>query len=377
MKKILIATTIQNTAEAFLIPHIKMLEKNGYEVWIATNIHKEIPEELKENKWINISFSRNPFSKNSFKAIKEMRNLIKNNEFEMVHFHTPVASFLGRYAAMKEKQKNIIYTAHGFHFFKGAPLQNWLIYYSMEKLATNWTDKIITINEEDFQRAQKMSRKNTKVYKIDGVGLNLENYRNGDFKKIKEELKISENEFVISIIGELNKNKNQMQLLKAVSFLKNKGINNIRIVLVGIGNQENILKKEAEKNNLKVDFLGYRKDVKDIIAASDIICSMSYREGLPRNIMEGMAQGKPFIVTNIRGNQDIIKNNKNGFLVKVNDFKNTADKIENLIKNPELISKIAENNFIDVNKFSIEKIIKAMNEILNLNGEKNENIISN
>ena len=363
MKKILIVTTLQGTVEAFLIPHIKILEKNGYEVWIATNICKEISEELKKNKWINISFSRNPFSKNSFKAIKEMRELIKNNNFEMVHFHTPVAAFLGRYAAMKEKQKNVTYTAHGFHFFKGAPIQNWLIYYPMEKLAINWTNKIITINEEDFQRAKKMARKNIKVYKVDGVGLSLENYRNGNSKKIKDELKISENEFVISMIGELNKNKNQIQLLKAVSLLKNKGTNDIRIILLGSGSQEDILKEEAKKNRLKIDFLGFRKDVKDIIAASDIICSMSYREGLPRNIMEGMAQGKPFVVTDIRGNRDIIKNNQNGFLVEVNDFKDTANKIEKIIKNKELISKIAENNFIDVNKFSIEKILKDMEKI--------------
>ena len=363
MKRFLMVTTIQNTVEAFLIPHIKMLEKNGYEVWIATNIYKEIPEELKKNKWVDISFSRNPFSKNSFKAIKEMRDLIRKNDFEIVHFHTPVAAFLGRYAAMKEKQKNIIYTAHGFHFFKGAPLKNWLIYYPMEKLAINWTDKIITINEEDFQRAKKISRKNTKVYKVDGVGLDLENYRNGDAKKIKDELDISKDEYVVSMIGELNKNKNQIQLLKAVSILKQKRIDNIRILLVGVGNQEDILKKEAKKNNLKISFLGFRKDVKDIIAASDIICSMSYREGLPRNIMEGMAQGKPFIVTDIRGNRDIIKDNQNGYIVPINDYQKTAEKIEELMVNIEKKSKIVENNLFDVNKFSIEKIIKNMEKI--------------
>lgn len=363
MKKFLMVTTIQNTIEAFLIPHIKMLEKNGYEVWIATNIYKDIPEELKNNKWINISFSRNPFSKNSFKAMKEMRELIKNNDFEMVHFHTPVAAFLGRYAAMKEKQKNIIYTAHGFHFFKGASLINWCIYYPMEKIALNWTDKIITINEEDYQRAKAMVTSKTKIYKIDGVGLDLEKYRNGDAQKIRQELSIEDNEFVITMIGELNKNKNQIQLLKAVSSLKNKNFDNIRVILVGVGDQENYLKEESEKNKLKVDFLGFRKDVKDIIAASDIICSMSYREGLPRNIMEGMAQGKPFVVTNIRGNKDIIKENRNGFLVEVDNINETADRIQRFIAEKELVSKIAPNNFIDVNKYSIEKIIKDMEKI--------------
>lgn len=363
MKKFLMVTTIQNTVEAFLIPHIKMLEQNGYEVWIATNIYKEIPEDLKENKWINIPFSRNPFSKSSFKAIKEMRNLIKDNNFEIVHFHTPVAAFLGRYAAMKEKQKNVIYTAHGFHFFKGAPLKNWIIYYPMEKLATNWTDKIVTINEEDFETAKKMAGKNTKVYKVDGVGLNLENYRNGDKEKIKNELKIQDNEFVISMIGELNQNKNQIQLLKAVTLLKNTGIDNIRVIFVGVGNQEDVLKEEVKKNNLKVNFLGYRKDVKDIIATSDIICSMSYREGLPRNIMEGMAQGKPFIVTNIRGNRDIIKDSRNGFLVEVNNIEETAKKIKELINNDKLRVKIYKKNLKDIERFLLKKILNELKKI--------------
>ena len=363
MKTILIVTTVQSTIEAFLIPHIKMLEQKGYIVWLATNISKEIVNELKDNKWINISFSRNPFSKNSLKAIKNMRKLIKNNNFEFIHFHTPVAAFLGRYAAMKEKQKNTIYTAHGFHFFKGAPLKNWLIYYPMEKLAMNWTNKLITINEEDFQKAKKIAGKNTKVYKVDGVGLELKNYRNGNSKIIKEELKISKNEFVISMIGELNKNKNQIQLLKAVALLKAEGIKNIRIILVGEGNQEKILEEEAKKNNLKIDFLGFRKDIKEIISVSDIICSMSYREGLPRNIMEGMAQGKPFIVTDIRGNRDIIKEFRNGLLVSAGDYKMTAKKLKVLIENRNLRTKIEKNNLNDVNKFSIEKILYDMEKI--------------
>lgn len=363
MKKFLMVTTVQNTVEAFLIPHIKMLEKNGYEVWIATNIYKNIPQELENNKWINIPFSRNPFSKNSFKAIKEMRQLIKENNFEIIHFHTPIASFLGRYAAMKEKQKNVIYTAHGFHFYKGAPLINWLIYYPMEKLAMRWTDKLITINEEDYKRAISMKGQRTKIYKVNGVGLKIENYQDGNGQKIKKELNIVDDEFIITMIGELNKNKNQIQLLKAVNILNKEGISNIRILLVGLGNQENELKEFTKKGKIKVNFLGYRKDIKDIIAASDLLCSMSYREGLPRNIMEGMAQGKPFIATNIRGNKDLLKNNENGFLVEVNDFIRTAELIKEFLLNIELKEKLGMINKKYVNKFSTEKILKKMEKI--------------
>ena len=333
MKKFLMITTVQDTIEAFLVPHIKMLEEEGYEVIIATNIYKDIPEDLKKNRWINISFSRNPFSLSSFKAIKEMRKVIRAEKFEMAHFHTPVAAFLGRYAAMREKQKNIIYTAHGFHFFEGAPIQNWFIYYPMEVIAARWTDKLLTINEEDYKNSLNFKlRENGKCYKVNGVGVDISSYANGDGEKIKKELLIRDPEKTIVMIGELNKNKNHIQLLKAVELLKLKG-RNIRVIFVGIGDKEEILRKESKETGVKVSFLGYRKDIKDIVATADLMCSMSYREGLPRNIMEGMCAGKPFIVTDIRGNRDIIEDKKNGIVVSVDEVQETAIAIENLLYN--------------------------------------------
>ncbi|MGL5582804.1 MAG: glycosyltransferase family 4 protein, partial [Cetobacterium sp.] len=345
MKKFLIVTTIQDTVEAFLIPHIKMLEAEGYKVSIATNIYKEIKEELKDNEWINISFSRNPFSFNSFKAVKEMRAFIRSGKFEMVHFHTPVAAFLGRYAAMREKQKNIIYTAHGFHFYEGASRINWCIYYPMELLAARWTDKLITINEEDYKRASAFKlRRDGKVYKVSGVGVDSTHYSSGDAEKIKKELLIRDPEKTVLMIGELNKNKNQAQLIKALELLRLKG-RNIKAIFVGIGEQEGILKKMAKDLGVKVAFLGYRKDIKDIIDAGDIVVSMSYREGLPRNIMEAMSAGKPLVVTDIRGNRDIVFHEENGLLVALNDIDATASALESLLYNPKLYKKISENNY--------------------------------
>lgn len=363
MKKFLMITTIQDTIEAFLIPHIKMLESEGYEVSIATNIYKDIPKELKKNKWINIPFSRNPFSLNSFKAIKEMRKVIKSGNFEMVHFHTPVAAFLGRYAAMKENQKNIIYTAHGFHFFSGAPIQNWCIYYPMEVIAARWTDKLLTINEEDYRNSLKFKlRENGKCYKVDGVGVDISSYENGFGEKVKRELLIRDPEKTVVMIGELNSNKNQIQLIRAIEVLKIKG-KQIKVIFVGVGNEEITLREEAKKTGVKVSFLGYRKDVKEIVAAADVICSMSYREGLPRNIMEGMCAGKPFVVTDIRGNRDIIENGKNGFLVPVNGVDETAEALNSLLYNEKLYETISENNLVKVKKYSMENILKNMKEV--------------
>lgn len=369
MKKVLIVTTIQNTITAFLIPHIKFLEKKGYKVILATNVFKKLPEELENNEWINIPFSRNPFSISNFRAIKEMRNLFKKEKFELIHFHTPVAAFLGRYAAMREKQRNIIYTAHGFHFFKGAPLINWLIYYTLEIIASRWTDKLVTINEEDYHRAKSFKlREGGKVYKVSGVGLDIGRYQNGDGEKIKRELFIGGNEKTILMVGELNKNKNQIQLLNILEKLKLKG-KNVRGVFVGVGEQEKKLREIAKEKRIRVNFLGYRRDITDIVASSDILCSMSYREGLPRNLMEGMCQGKPLVVTNIRGNRDLVLEGENGYLVDVNEVEEASKKIIDILENKELYEKLSKNSSEYVKKYSIEKVLEEMKEVYKI--EKN------
>lgn len=363
MKKALIVTTIQSTIEAFLVPHIKFLEQNGYEVVIATNIFKEISKDLKNNRYFNLPFSRNPLSKQNFKAMVVLKKIMRDEKFDMIYVHTPIAAFISRYVAMKEKQKNVIYMAHGFHFFKGAPLINWLIYYPLEFVASKWTDKLITINQEDYEAAKKFKlKKNGKVYKVDGIGVDITKYSFGDREKIRKELSIAEDEKVLLMIGELNKNKNQVQLLNILENLKNKG-KNVRGIFVGVGNQEKKLKDIVKTKGLKVDFLGYRKDIADIIASCDILCSMSYREGLPRNLMEGMCQGKPLLVTNIRGNRDIVVNGESGYIIELNEVEEASEKTITLLENNDIYNKMSKNAVDFVKKYSIEKVLKDMREV--------------
>ncbi|MGL5100957.1 MAG: glycosyltransferase, partial [Fusobacteriaceae bacterium] len=257
-------------------------------------------------------------------------------------------------------QKNVIYTVHGFHFYKGAPLKNWLLYYPMECLAGKWTDKILTMNDEDFERAKKIASKKTKIFKINGVGLDLNEYSVGDGVRIRKELDLNEEDFLFSIIGEINQNKNQIQIIKALELLEKQNIE-MKLLIVGFGPKEMELREYVKNKNLekKIYFLGHREDIKNIIAASDGMVSMSYREGLPRNIMEGMAQGKPFIVTDIRGNRDIIKDGVNGYLVNVDDVEGTAEKIK-LLMDKERCKEIKSNNLRDVKRFSIDKIMEEM-----------------
>lgn len=361
MKKVLIVTTLKRTIEGFLIPHIKLLEELGYQVDLACNMEGKSPiKELHKNRWYHFNFTRNPFSISNLKSTSKLRGLIKKQDYHMIHLHTPIASFLGRLAASTLKMKNIIYTAHGFHFYKGAPLINWMVYYPAEWLAMRWTDKIITINQEDYERAHRMAGKRTKVYKINGVGLDLQKYSQGRREKIRKELKLSEEDFLITIIGELNKNKNQIQLIKAIEILDGR----FKALIVGKGIKEKELKEyvKIKKMENRVIFLGHRNDIGDIIAASDTLTSMSHREGLPRSIMEGMAQGKPFIVTNIRGNRDIIKNGVNGFLTDVNRYDLTAQNIKKL-EDKKVLNAIKIINLRDVEKYSIERILKKIKKL--------------
>ncbi|MGL4652173.1 glycosyltransferase [Cetobacterium sp.] len=360
MKKVLIVTTIQDTVEAFLIPHIKMLEAEGYRVSIATNIYKEINEELKNNEWVNISFSRNPFCLNSFKAVKEMRTLIRSGKFEMVHFHTPVAAFLGRYAAMREKQKNIIYTAHGFHFYKGASLMNWCIYYPMELLAARWTDKLITINEEDYRKSLEFKlRKNGRCYKVNGVGLDIEKFEESKISKseLSKDFEKYSNKFKILTLAELNDNKNQIQIIKAVEEII-KEDKNIVYFLAGKGpNRKKIelyIKDKNLEDNIKLLGQVNKQKIPELLKLSDCVISTSKREGLGLNIIEAIAAGKQILCTKNRGHKEIILNKE--FLVEVGDVQDLKNKILKISQ-----KKLKANH--NIKKFYLDEVLKKMKNI--------------
>ncbi|MGL5821823.1 MAG: glycosyltransferase family 4 protein [Sarcina sp.] len=363
-KKILYITTVSRTINAFLIPHIKMLEENGHLVEIACNYDIGLDNELKHIKFHNVSFSRNPLSFRNLKAIRELQILVEQEKYDIVHVHTPVASFVTR-LALRKKNLEMIYTAHGFHFYNGAPIINWGIYYTLEKLASKWTDKLITINNEDFKRAKlKFENKRCKVYKINGIGIDLKEYSKEPMDLIfKESLGIDKNDFVITVIAELIKRKNHKQIIDAIYDIDNKS--NIKILFAGNGVLTEKLKNYVKKKGLEknIIFLGFRRDIESIISISNIIGLFSYQEGLPRNLMEAMAQGKAIICTNIRGNNDLVKDEDNGILVEINDIKATVTKLEYMYLSSELLVKMGEQSLMKVEKYKIQKVLEDMKEI--------------
>ena len=335
MKKVLYITTISRTINAFLIPHIEKLIDEGYEVDCACNIDKEVDDRLiqKGVKVYDIPFSRNPLNPKNLKAYSILSKIVKENRYDIVHVHTPVASVYGRLLKLKFKNIKTIYTVHGFHFFKGAPKLNWMIYYPIEKIMAKFTDVIITINEEDYNRAKTFNIKET--YKIDGVGIDLNQYNKDlyDRDKERERLNLEKDDFVILMIAEVNKNKNHIQIINAVEKLIKQG-QKVKLLCAGDGvlfdEVSKLVKDRGLDQNIKM--LGFRTDINELIAACDIGVLMSYREGLPRNIMELMTYGKPVVGTNIRGIRDLVSDGENGFLVDVGDVDVTVYAIELLYK---------------------------------------------
>ena len=367
MKKILYVTTIATSINAFLVPHIKYLIDEGYEVDVATNIDVEINEELikKGVRIFNIPFQRNPLSLKNKEAYREIQKLYQKEKYDIVHVHTPVASFVTRLALKNEKNLKIVYTCHGFHFYKGGSPINWLLFYPLEKIAAKWTDTLVTINSEDYEIAKGFTlRNNGQVFKMHGVGIEKEKYviENFDKSEYRKKLGLNDDDFVILVLAELNKNKNHIQLIKAMNLLKDK-YPNIKAIFAGTGPLEDDIKKKIKENRLedKISLLGWRNDIKELINSSDLVGLFSKREGLGKCLLEAMICGKCVIATNTRGPRELIQQDINGFMFEIDDIKTTSTSIENIYSNLDIRNKF-ERNVIDIaNRYLLDNVLDELN----------------
>ena len=346
------------------IPYIKELSKKHI-VHVATNSFLNINYASEK---ISLPIKRTPFHFSNIKAIFKLRKIIKQEKYDLIITNTPMGSVVTRLAAKGCKIKTI-YIAHGFHFYKNCPKINYLLYYPVEKYLSKFTNLIITINQEDYLFAIQHFKTNIKF--IPGIGFNQNNFNNKLTSKeiliLKNKLGITKNDFVISYIAEISKRKRQLYLLECLSKLNN---SNIKLVLVGNNILGNKIDKTIKKYNLEdnVILLGFRNDISDILDITDLVISTSKQEGLPLNIMEAMYKNKNILVTDCRGNRDLI-NNDNGKIVNLNDQNELIEGINYFIKNKEIKydnKKTALNYSIDNIKM---KYINIFNDYL---GVKNE-----
>ena len=363
MKKILIVSTVSRQFYLFEQGNIEVLKSIGYEVHGAANF-EDANERLDALDIIRQPFDiqRSPFSLKNIKAFKQLKKIMKSENFDAVHCHSPMGGVLARLAARSIGLKNVIYTAHGFHFYKGAPILNWLLYYPIEKWLSRYTDVLITINKEDFDRAT--SFKTCRVEYIPGVGVDLSRFIVD--KKIcvrkRRELNISDNAHVVLSVGELNKNKNHATVIRALSKTTNK---DIIYLICGQGMLKDYLIELAQELELseKVIFLGYRNDLHEIYQMADLFIFPSFREGLSVSVMEAMSAGLPIVASRIRGNTDLIQDGNGGFLHEPEDYPGIAKSIDKVIEDENLRAKMSVRNKNEVKKYGKQVVKDRMREL--------------
>ena len=368
MKKVLVvATVVKLHIMVFHIPYLEWLKKNGYEVHVAARNDYDNKDECIIpfcDRFHDLPFERSPIRKNNLQVYKDLKNIIDTEQYEIIHCHTPMGGAIGRLAARSARKKGtkVIYTAHGFHFFKGAPLVNWLAYYPAERWLARYTDVLITINTEDYEIAKKF--KVNRIEYVPGVGIDTDKFKNIEVNRTekRESLGVSEDDFMIISVGELNKNKNHQVIIRAIAKLRNE---KIKYVLCGQGPLETELRELAKELDVEnqVKFLGFRKDVPDLMKVADLFAFPSYREGLSLSLMEAMASGLPVVCSEIRGNTDLIEDGKGGYLVEPSDVEGFAKYIKELIEDSRLKSELGGFNLEKIEHYSIENVLCEMEEI--------------
>lgn len=332
------------------------------------------------DKFIDIPFERSPYSKGNISAYKALKAVIYNGQYNIIHCHTPMAAALTRLAARKMRKNGltVIYTAHGFHFFRGAPLLGWLLYYPAEKFLSRFTDIIITINKEDFLSITDLNFKCKDSYIVPGVGVNTESVIDSNDetkKKLRKSYGYSDNDFILFYAAEFIKRKNHRLIIEQLPSLSKK-IPNIKILLAGRGELLVEMKKLAEHLgvNRYVDFLGYRRDIPELVAMSDVGVSSSLQEGLGITVAEDMFAGLPVVVSYDRGHKEMVIDGFNGYFFDINKPEQFSDKIYELYKYPEKRILMGLNAKKSIQKFSIENALAAHISIYKSVIEKDETI---
>lgn len=379
MKRVLMLASVASMIDQFNMPNIALLRKLGYEVDVACNFIEgntcsdERVAELKQKlqdmhvRCYQIDFARNiKHMGQNMRALRQVEGLMKQNGYAFCHCHSPIGGVVARIAGHRTKTK-VIYTAHGFHFYQGAPVMNWLVYYPVEKMLSRWTDVLITINHEDYKLAKKKFKMKKLTY-VPGIGIDTQ--REGLSQKEKEEkrkeLGIPQAAFLITNAAEFTPNKNQRTVIEAIEQLHNP---NIYFVMCGIGEKKAELEQYVKEHGLEeyIRFVGFRNDLHEILQTSDCFVLSSFREGLSVALMEAMAEGLPVVCGRIRGNVDLIKDGKGGILVSPGEEKDYEEAFRKLYemkqKAFQKFENIGLNNRNKVEAFSKETVDQIMKKV--------------
>lgn len=369
MSKRILVTSTDLMMIQFLVPHVIHLSQNGFEVEIACSDVGGRTEEIRKRldgyvKAIYIvRLHRSPLSLDNLNGYKDMKTVIQRGKYDIIWTNEPVMGVVTRLAAQKARKNGtkVLYMVHGFHFYEGAPKLNWIIYYPIEKLMASKADVICTVNQEDYNRAQRF--KVDRVEYIHGIGINTERLTLDENRNdVRAELGLEDDDFIVLSVGELNKNKNQKTILKAIDLMYD---SKVHYILCGKGDQLADLKQLVAERHLEkqVHFLGYRKDVVDICSQADVYVMPSLREGLPVASLEAMYCGLPLVTSNIRGLVDFMEDGVSGYMLSPKDSQGFAKALDKLKRNRDLCKSMGKYNKETVRPYCIEE---TKREIFNL-----------
>ena len=371
MTKILFVSNIGSKIDdGFATASIRAARAIGAEFDIACNLSGGDADKIKAQerelkvKTRQIDFIRNPLHPGNWKAYRQLCALMEREQYDLVHCNTPVGGLLGRLAAKKCGIKKVIYQAHGFHFYRGAPKLNWLLYYPVERWLARWTDVLITINQEDFALARRFKlRGEGKTYYVRGVGIDLAQWNvQVDRDKVRREVGLNQDQMMLISMGDLIRRKDYETAIRAIAAAHDQ---RLQYYICGKGPMEEKLRALCENLQVtdQVHFLGYRQDIKELLQAADLFLFTSRQEGLARSLMEAMDSGLPAVCTQIRGNVDLIEDGVGGYLVPVGDSKAFAEKITILAADREKAQQMGRANREKIKRYSLETVEAELQSI--------------
>lgn len=367
MSKILYILNFARRLNQFSQASMLAAKNLGIDFHIISNWGYESSKEMEDDARrhgitiYQVDFMRNPLHPGNIKAYKQICDIMKREKFDIVHTNTPIGGVLGRLAARRFHTPNVIYQAHGFHFYQGGPKSGWVLYYPIEKILASVTDLIITINQEDHRFASQHlhpCRQGGVVY-VPGIGIDYQAYSGISINREqkKRELGVPMHTAIILSVGELNKNKHHEIVIRALEHVQD-----AHYVIAGQGELLNHLKELAVRSSVsdRVHFLGFRDDVKQLYKTADIFCLPSYREGLSASVMEAMAAGLPVVCSDIRGNRDLVVPIKGGYLVKADEVDGYVQALSSLSRSAKERIDMGIFNTNRIKSFSLGKIVEEM-----------------
>lgn len=366
-RKILYVATSDIHLKTFHLPYLNWLSETDYIVEIAAEQRGGLSIDCVDRAhWM--PFPRKLVSIQNIKTYRRLKDLIDAGDYDLIHCHTPIPSALTRLAARRwrKRGRQLLYTAHGFHFYRGAPLKNWLFYYPIEWILSAFTDTIITINKDDFGYIDGRMW-HDRSFMIRGIGVQTERFKPvtiEDRHNLREELGFAENDFILLYVAEFIPRKNHQFLIDALPELHRK-IPNVKLLFAGRGDLLEKCEAQVASQNLgdAVHFLGFRSDIPKLAAIADVAVSSSRHEGLGLALVEQMLCQTPCVASEDRGHREFVINGETGFLFPQGDTKAFQERVLEMFNNPDLRSRLGRSARDCALEFSIDKSLEAMKSI--------------